>query len=218
MTTKKEKLINSIRAKGVDVDEMMTIKELQSIYNKLHVHSAPDEVTETPALPEAPVPDEQPEAPIPDEQPKTPATDETTEADEFKSLTDKISGASAPPETEKKKKPIAERTRRKKKKGESDPDSFRIEGYVLLLIVDTVFPFTFSFLNNMLDKRIKVQATDLQLNDKDFSKLEPLADQAADYMAINLNPIAGFLMISTFMYGNNLLNVRFAMETETSKK
>ena len=81
-----------------------------------------------------------------------------------------------------------------------------------MLVADTVFPFAFAGINNLLDKRHKIQAHKLALNDKDFAKLEPLADQAADYMAINLNPIAGFLLISTFMYGNNLLTLRMQIE------
>ena len=64
----------------------------------------------------------------------------------------------------------------------------------------------------MLDKRIKISAVDLQLDDKQMAKLEPLADQAADYMAINLNPIAGFFLMSSFMYGNNLLTLRMSYE------
>jgi hypothetical protein len=214
--TKKE-LIDAIKAKGSEVNERLTKDELQVIYDGLHVHSLPDETPAPPETTEQPEPAEQPETTEQPENPEKPEGTET-ETDEFANLADKISGATAPPLTEKKKRAVVEKTRRKKKKGESDPDSFRIEGYVLLLIVDTVFPFSFAFLNNMLDKRLKVQANDLQLNDKDFSKLEPLADQAADYMAINLNPIAGFLMISTFMYGNNLLNVRFAMEANVEKK
>jgi hypothetical protein len=102
----------------------------------------------------------------------------------------------------------------KKKKGQSSPDSFRIEGYILLLVVDVVFPFVFAFANNALDKKIKVDATDLKLSDMDFKKLEPLADQAADYIAVEINPIAGFFLVSTFMYGSNLMYVRLQKSKE----
>jgi hypothetical protein len=134
-------------------------------------------------------------------------------AGEFDELLGKIGSASAPePSTFTGEKPLFEKTRRKKKKGESSPDSFRVEGYVLLLVTDTIFPFAFAFINNALDKRVKVQADELQLADKDFAKLEPLADQAADYMSINLNPIAGFFLVAAFMYSNNLIMIRTSKE------
>lgn len=131
---------------------------------------------------------------------------------EFDELQEKIEGAEIPKEKMSEGKPLFEQTKRKIKKGGSSPDSFRVEGYVLLLVTDTVFPFTLAFLNNLLDKKVKVKATDLQLNETDFKKLEPLADQAADYMSVNLNPIAGFLLVSTFMYSNNLLATRIQIE------
>jgi hypothetical protein len=175
----------------------------------------------------APQPDPEPEIdpieePTPEPQPDEPAEKEFNDpepeapdasgTDSFEELSARIKAAEAPKE----KKiipddPLVTRTRRKKRKGQSDPDSFRIEGYILMLVTDTVFPFTFAFINNMLDKRHKIEAHRLSLDDKDFAKLEPLADQAADYMNVNLNPIAGFLLVSTFMYGNNLMNVRMQM-------
>ena len=126
-------------------------------------------------------------------------------------MEDRIKTAETPKSKKKIQKPLIEKTRKKKRKGESSPDSFRIEGYILLLITDTVFPFALSGINNLLDKRIKIQPQQLSLNDKDFEKLEPLADQAADYMNINLNPIAGFMLMAVFIYGNNLLNVRMQL-------
>jgi hypothetical protein len=76
------------------------------------------------------------------------------------------------------------------------------------MIIDTVFPFSISWLNNMFDKRVKVPATALMLNEKQRQELEPLADQAADYLAIHINPVAGFLLVTSFLYGNNLLQAR----------
>lgn len=110
--------------------------------------------------------------------------------------------------------PLFESSKDKKKKGASDPNSFRVEGYILMLVVDTLFPFAFSTLNNMLDKRLKIKAHQLSLSEQDFAKLSPLADQAADYLAVNLSPVAGFFMVATFMYGSNLLNVRMQLDTK----
>ena len=108
--------------------------------------------------------------------------------------------------------PLVERKTRKSKKGESSPDSFKIEGYILLMVTDTIFPYAFSFLNNMFDKTRKIEANQLQLGEKEMSKLEPLADQAASYLSININPIAGFLIVSAMMYSNNLLYLRSNIE------
>jgi len=139
-----------------------------------------------------------------------PSAEPLSEGDE---LFSKIENAEAPYD----KKPTGERAlfekkKRKIPKNQSSPDSFRVEGYVLLLVTDTLFPFTFSFLNNMLDKKNKISATDLQLNEVDFKKLEPLADQAADFMAVNLNPIAGFFLVATFMYSNNLIALKMQLQ------
>jgi hypothetical protein len=71
----------------------------------------------------------------------------------------------------------------------------------------------------MVDKKHKkLMASDLQLSEKDFNKLEPLADQAADYMSVNLNPIAGFFLVSAFMYTNNMIVIKMTVEPLTEKK
>ena len=142
-----------------------------------------------------------------------------TKTDEFDELLGKISGAEAGTPKEKVVKPIITKEKRKRKKGESSADSFRIEGYILLLATDTLFPTLLAWVNNMVDKKHKkLMASDLQLSEKDFNKLEPLADQAADYMSVNLNPIAGFFLVSAFMYTNNMIVIKMSNEplkTET---
>lgn len=193
-------LKEAISQKGVKFRSGLTKDELQDIYNQLYPTSeTEDNLSEQPQ-----------EKTVVDNENKT---SETTEGEEqtgeaFDELLGKIKSAEAPIGETKKVKPLIEPTRTKTKKGRSSPDSTRIEGYVLLLIVDTIFPASFAMLNNMLDKRIKVRAEELALKEKDFKALEPLADQAADYMAINLNPVAGFFLIATFMYGSNLINIR----------
>jgi hypothetical protein len=203
MATKKDELIEQIKMLDPtsDVNEFMTLKEIKSIHTYLTNRGVTTEEPEHAEPSESDPPDGEPDA-----QPE-PQTDE-----DFEALQARIAAASAPEPQKKTRRPGVEKTTRKKKKGQSDPDSFRIEGYILLLVTDTVFPFAFAALNNMLDKRIKISAVDLQLDEKQMAKLEPLADQAADYMAINLNPIAGFFLMSTFMYGNNLLTLRMSYE------
>jgi hypothetical protein len=135
------------------------------------------------------------------------------EKDQFDELLGKISGAEAGQPKEKVVKPIITKEKRKRKKGESSAESFRIEGYILLLATDTLFPTLLAWVNNMVDKKHrKLMASDLQLSQKDFDKLEPLADQAADYMSVNLNPIAGFFLVSAFMYTNNMIVIKMTVE------
>ena len=205
MATKKEQLIDEIRQLDPtkEVNEYMTLKEIKSIHTYLTNNGVTNEPPEQP---------EQPEPEEPETVPEQPETEPPSIDEDFEALQQRIASASAPEPQKKQRRPGVEKTTRKKKKGQSDPDSFRIEGYILLLITDTVFPFAFAALNNMLDKRIKISAVDLQLDEKQMAKLEPLADQAADYMAINLNPIAGFFLMATFMYGNNLLTLRMSFE------
>jgi hypothetical protein len=222
----KTELLEAIKATGAEVKSNMTKAELQMIYDKLHVHSIPEKEPEV-SSPEKEVsspekevsspepsgePIVSPEIEEPETAPEVPEKEPEPVTSEFDELLGKIRGAEAPTPKAKKERPLVEKTSRKKKKGESSPDSFRIEGYILLLVTDTVFPFVFAWLNNMFDKKIKIKPYDLQLSQKDFDKLEPLADQAADYMAVQLNPIAGFVLVSAFMYSNNLIMVRMSAE------
>jgi hypothetical protein len=230
----KNDLIEAIKATGVDVNPRLSKDELQEIFDGLRVHETPEEPAPTkegepekepeaepekePEAEPEPVPGQEPEAEPEAEPEKKPGEKTETEGgeipplkDSFDELSEKIKTAETPKTKRKIGKPLVEKTTRKKRKGESDPESFRIEGYVLLILVDTVFPFMLAGANNLLDKKLKIQAHQVQLNEIEFKKLEPLADQAADYMAINLNPIAGFLLVASFMYGNNLINVRMQM-------
>jgi hypothetical protein len=231
----KNDLLFAIRNSGADVKSSMSKAELQGIYDKLHVHSIPEPEKiekEEPEKIEKEEPEkiekEEPEK-VEKEEPEKIEKEEPEKVEkeepekvtaEFDELLGKIKGAEAPEPKAAKEKPLITKEGRKRKKGESSPDSFRVEGYVLLLVTDTVFPFIFSWVNNMLDKHVKVKPYDLQLSEKDWSKLEPLADQAADYMAVQLNPIAGFFIVSAFFYSNNLIMVRMSAEplkAETKK-
>ena len=145
-------------------------------------------------------------------EPESAPEPEVKIGDDFDELLGKVSGASAGKPKDKGPQPLITKEKRKRKKGESSPDSFRIEGYILLLATDTAFPTILAFINNMVDKKHrKITADELRLAEKDFNKLEPLADQAADYMTVHLNPIAGFFIIATFMYANNIIAVKMEM-------
>jgi hypothetical protein len=207
LVEQKRKLIEGIRSKvnpvefdTLGITDNEPLEQLQEISDRLHVHV----YTEEPEAPEAPEAPETPEVvETPAEEPETPETPENSDYDE---LLGKIGSATPPEPKEKKEKPLVERKVRKAKKGSSDPNATRIEGFILLIAVDTIFPFGLAFLNNMIDKKHKqIEPTELQLDQKSFDKLEPLADQAADYLSFNINPVAGFFIASSLMYANNMI-------------
>jgi hypothetical protein len=147
----------------------------------------------------------------------TAETEQTeSEPDDFDELLTKVAEAgagSSSAEPQKDKEPIT-KTRRKNKKGASSPDSFHVSGYILLLAIDTVFPTALSLANNLIDKKHdKVKPEQLRLSEKDFNELEQLANQAADYLTINLNPLAGFALAALFMYTNNFIAVKAGLVT-----
>lgn len=213
----RSELIKAIKVSGATPKRGASLEDLESMYNSI---TPSDDIKN---LPDEPAPDiykqetelsEEDTEKLKEEVTSVKQNEEEQKEEKpknaFDELLGKIENADIPHSKEKVEKPLIEKTKRKRKKGESSPDSFRIEGYVLLLVTDTIFPFGLAFLNNILDKKIKVDATDLQLNEKDFNKLEPIADQAADFMAVNLNPIAGFFLVATFMYSNNLIALRMS--------
>ena len=115
------------------------------------------------------------------------------------------------------KTPVIEKTQRRKRRNESDPNSFKVEGYILLMVVDTFFPFALSFVNNLFDKTIQVKANELMLTDKQMSKLEPIADQCADYLSVNISPVWGFVILTSISYTNNLITLRMNKSEIISK-
>lgn len=211
----KEELRQELLKAGIDAPKWnITKDELQEMYDGLHIHRRtvmPTEPTE-PGEPGEPIDPNAPVEPVDPNAPPTEPTEQPTGDEDFDKLLGNIKGADIPHPKTPIEKPIFEKTKRKSKKGDSSSDSFRIEGYILLLMVDVLFPFAFAFANNMLDKKHKIEAPELQLAEKDFNKLEPLANQAADYMAVNLNPIAGFFIVAAFMYGNNLISIRMQID------
>ena len=207
----KSELLDVIRDNGLSGNASMTKAELQEIVDGLLPSTRqPNEIPEEEKIEEEKTEEEKIENPdeeiIPKEENPDKQKEETKDFDE---LLGKIKGAEAPSsKPAAKEPPLIERKKRKLKKGESDPNSFRMQGYLLLLGVDTIFPSILSFANNMLDKKHKLTVAEIKLNDADFKSLEPLADQAADYMSINLNPIAGFFIMSSLLYANNVITLK----------
>jgi len=199
--------LNATEFETLEITSRTDKQTLQNYYDQLvNVKRSPDLTEETLSgdLPK----DELREFDIEQNSEKS-ENPETPSGDDFDVLLGKISGAEAGQPKEKKETPLITKEKRKRKKGESSPDAFHVEGYILLLAVDTLFPTILALVNNMVDKKHKkLTASDLALAEKDFAKLEPLADQAADYMTVHLNPIAGFFLIASFMYANNMIVIK----------
>lgn len=100
-------------------------------------------------------------------------------------------------------KPRKRRTRKIKDEG------FIVDGYILLMLIDMVMPFGLTFLFNMFisNPKKKIQPHEIGLSDEQRTKLEPLADRAAEAITIKMNPLTGFFIMSSITYGSNLLNV-----------
>ena len=110
-------------------------------------------------------------------------------------------------------KPVAELTekpKRKTRKKKSDVPTF-IEGWILLMIIDIVLPMGISTVFNMFVKNkphLKIEASELSLQPDQQAKLEPLAEQAANHLKVNVNPVAMFFIMSTIMYTQNLFTLQ----------
>lgn len=210
----KNELLDIIRDNGLSGNASMTKAELQEIVDGLRVHREKPEAPEEEKIEEEKIEEES----NPEEE-KTGNVEEHEKEkigdQNFDELLGKIKGAEAPsPKAKVGEQPIFEKKKRKAKKGESDPNSFRMQGYLLLLATDTIFPAALAFANNMLDKKRKISVAELKLSDADFASLEPIADQAADYMSININPIAGFFIMASFLYANNIISIKMNLDAK----
>jgi hypothetical protein len=221
----KAEMIEFILSNGIDINNMSTLERVKAIYDGLLIKKKPEgePEAEPEAAPEAEpeaAPEAEPEAapeaePEAAPEPEPEAAPETPQAgtpDSFDELFEKIKTAEGKTGTGSVKAPLVSKEAKKRKRNASSPDSFYIEGYILLMAVDTIFPFTFAWLNNIMSKQVKVSPTQLVLTEKDFTKLEPLANQAAEYLTFHINPVLGFALVSSFMYGNKLLIARMEIE------
>lgn len=95
---------------------------------------------------------------------------------------------------------------RKQRKGKTTNESFQLDGYILLMLVDMAFPTGIAMIFNMFvkDKTKKIDATVLSLKPDQQEKLQPLADKAAESLNFKTSPIASFMIMSSLMYASNL--------------
>lgn len=167
-----------------------------------------------------PTPDKNPE---PVEEPKVEPETETEEVpevnDHFKMMQDKIkefeksNPVSKDVNYEEGGTPLFEtkepgdKTKRKPSRKRSKKNESEIEGYILLTVMDMLIPSGFILVNNMFTKK-KIKFGSLSLSEKQFQKLEPLADRAAESLQINSNPLTTFFIVGTVMYAGNFMALK----------
>ena len=89
-----------------------------------------------------------------------------------------------------------------------------VNGYMLLTLMDVVFPSAIKFLFGMIDKRAKnIKVKDVALTKEQKEALNDAADQVAVYIFEKVNPLVIFVICSAVFYGQN-----FTMALDEIKK
>lgn len=107
--------------------------------------------------------------------------------------------------TQEPKKPKATRKTRKKKE-----DISYIEGYILLVVADILFPTAFVFLFNMFSKKRKIDFGEMTLTPEEEEKLQPLADKAAEHMQVKMSPVAMLGISMAVVYAQKAVGVIYS--------
>lgn len=97
---------------------------------------------------------------------------------------------------------------RQKKKDVVEP--FRIEGYLIMLVLDMSFPFALCYIANMFEKndKKKISSGQISLTEDQKNTLAPLADKVAESMTFNMNPLTAFFLVSSLSYGMNIFMLK----------
>jgi hypothetical protein len=130
-------------------------------------------------------------------QPEIPINTETEPTvlgdDEFKNLTDELSGAKKDTETPGEKKP---------RKKYNPIEANLITGYMLLFCIDSILPFLISFyFKRFRNTNLPTQA--IKLTPEQFKQLEPIADQVAREMMFTIKPYQALLIMLSLSYFEN---------------
>lgn len=84
-----------------------------------------------------------------------------------------------------------------------------VRGYMILLVLDFVLPMGITFLlkktNNPKFKNIKPK--DIKLTDDEFDDLEPVADEVAKDVQLNLSPMTQLFLGMSIIYGGKILTL-----------
>jgi len=81
-------------------------------------------------------------------------------------------------------------------------DSQLLTGSLLILLIDLLFPLVITTLNNMFNKKTKIDSEDLMLTEKQKKDLVPIADQVARKINID-NPLLLMVICLGGIYGIN---------------
>lgn len=82
-----------------------------------------------------------------------------------------------------------------------------INGAMFILLIDLLLPNVIAFGNNKLTKK-KIKASKMQMTDKQRSDLQPLADEVAKHLLVNVSPITLFVISLVGIYGINFMMLK----------
>jgi hypothetical protein len=84
-----------------------------------------------------------------------------------------------------------------------------VRGYMILLVLDFVLPMGITFLLRKTNnpKFNKLKAKDIKLSDDEFDDLEPVADEVAKDIQLNLSPMTQLFLGMSIIYGGKILTL-----------
>lgn len=94
------------------------------------------------------------------------------------------------------------------------PASSLIDGGLLILLMDILFPLVIMFLHNRFAKAGKISVESLQLSDKQKADLKPVADAAAQRLTLQMNPVWLLVVSMGGIYGINYMTARLEAENQ----
>lgn len=80
-----------------------------------------------------------------------------------------------------------------------------ISGYMLLIICDFAFPLLITSIHNFVAKKrpdmARIEVYDMMLDENEKAELRPIAEEAAAYLSMEVNPLVAFGLLSGMTYG-----------------
>ena len=84
-----------------------------------------------------------------------------------------------------------------------------VRGYMILLVLDFVLPMGITFMLRKTNnpKFNKLTARDIKLTDDEFDDLEPVADEVAKDVQLNLSPMTQLFLGMAIIYGGKIITL-----------
>jgi hypothetical protein len=82
-----------------------------------------------------------------------------------------------------------------------------INGALFLMLIDLIMPMLIAFMNNKTSKK-KIDASDLQMTEKQKKDLEPIANSVTKMLNINAHPVTALVIALAGIYGINLVALK----------